>query len=83
MGNKSILIVDDEPIVRESIRDWLLDAGYLGAILSGQQWLVQVEQSVQAVNVRLAQARVGQLEHVKGSARHDVDDDVYEDGYKK
>ncbi len=23
-----ILVVDDEPIVRESIRDWLLDAGY-------------------------------------------------------
>ena len=26
--NKPILIVDDEPIVRESIRDWLRDAGY-------------------------------------------------------
>ncbi len=26
--NKQILIVDDEPIVRESIRDWLKDAGY-------------------------------------------------------
>ncbi len=26
--NKPILIVDDEPIVRESIRDWLKDAGY-------------------------------------------------------
>ena len=28
MASKSILIVDDEPIVRESIRDWLEDAGY-------------------------------------------------------
>jgi DNA-binding NtrC family response regulator len=28
MAVKPILIVDDEPIVRESIRDWLEDAGY-------------------------------------------------------
>lgn len=28
MAKKPILIVDDEPIVRESIRDWLEDAGY-------------------------------------------------------
>ena len=28
MVTKPILIVDDEPIVRESIRDWLKDAGY-------------------------------------------------------
>jgi len=28
MATKPILIVDDEPIVRESIRDWLKDAGY-------------------------------------------------------
>lgn len=28
MIEKPILIVDDEPIVRESIRDWLKDAGY-------------------------------------------------------
>jgi DNA-binding NtrC family response regulator len=25
---KTILVVDDEPIVRESIKDWLADAGY-------------------------------------------------------
>jgi len=28
MKRHSVLIVDDEPIVRESIRDWLVDAGY-------------------------------------------------------
>jgi len=28
MARASILIVDDEPIVREAIRDWLADAGY-------------------------------------------------------
>lgn len=28
MDKKPILIVDDEPIVRESVRDWLKDAGY-------------------------------------------------------
>lgn len=28
MATRPILIVDDEPIVRESIRDWLKDAGY-------------------------------------------------------
>ena len=28
MATPSLLVVDDEPIVRESIRDWLQDAGY-------------------------------------------------------
>ncbi len=28
MITKPVLIVDDEPIVRESIRDWLVEAGY-------------------------------------------------------
>lgn len=28
MCKAPILIVDDEPIVRESLRDWLVDAGY-------------------------------------------------------
>lgn len=28
MTDARILIVDDEPIVREAIRDWLVDAGY-------------------------------------------------------
>ena len=30
MRQHSILVVDDEAIVRESIRDWLKDAGYTG-----------------------------------------------------
>ena len=28
MSPRPILVVDDEPIVRESLRDWLKDAGY-------------------------------------------------------
>ena len=28
MPEHTVLVVDDEPIVRESIRDWLTDAGY-------------------------------------------------------
>ena len=28
MNKTPILIVDDEPIVRESLRDWLVDVGY-------------------------------------------------------
>jgi len=30
---KPILVVDDEAIVRESIRDWLEDAGYQVAVM--------------------------------------------------
>lgn len=38
MPNKSILIVDDEAIVRESIRDWLQDAGYqVSTATSGEE----------------------------------------------
>ncbi|MCK4963693.1 MAG: response regulator, partial [Dehalococcoidia bacterium] len=40
-----ILIVDDEPIVRESIRDWLVDAGYEVAMAeTGEQALEMVKQ---------------------------------------
>jgi len=57
MANKSILIVDDEPIVRESIRDWLKDAGYQVATAeSGEEALKMMETqefSVLVLDVRL------------------------------
>ena len=40
----SVLIVDDEPIVRESLRDWLKDAGYQVATAeSGEEALEMIE----------------------------------------
>ncbi len=57
MVSKPILIVDDEPIVQESIRDWLKDAGYQVATAeSGEEALELIEQqdfSVMIVDVRL------------------------------
>jgi len=57
MVSKPILIVDDEPIVQESIRDWLKDAGYQVATAeSGEEALELVEKqdfSVMVVDVRL------------------------------
>jgi len=57
MVSKPILIVDDEPIVRESIRDWLKDAGYQVATAeSGEEALEMIEKqdfSVMVVDVRL------------------------------
>lgn len=57
MVRKPILIVDDEPIVRESIRDWLKDAGYeVETAESGEQALEMVEKqdfSVMIVDMRL------------------------------
>jgi len=57
MVSKPILIVDDEPIVQESIRDWLRDAGYQVATAeSGEEALELVEKqdfSVMVVDVRL------------------------------
>jgi DNA-binding NtrC family response regulator len=42
---KPILIVDDEAIVRESIRDWLNDAGYKVSVAeSGEAALKLIEQ---------------------------------------
>lgn len=57
MLRKPILIVDDEPIVRESIRDWLKDAGYQVATAeTGEEALEMVEKedfSVVVLDVRL------------------------------
>jgi DNA-binding NtrC family response regulator len=57
MVTKPILIVDDEPIVRESIRDWLKDAGYKVATAeTGEEALALVEKqdfSVIIMDVRL------------------------------
>jgi DNA-binding NtrC family response regulator len=57
MVNKPILIVDDEPIVRESIRDWLQEAGYQVATAeSGEEALKMMETqdfSVLVLDVRL------------------------------
>ena len=57
MREHSVLIVDDEAIVRESIRDWLKDAGYQVAIAeSGEEALEMVETqdfSVVILDVRL------------------------------
>jgi sulfite reductase subunit B len=57
MREHSVLIVDDEPIVRESIRDWLKDSGYKVATAdSGEEALKMIETqdfSVVVVDVRL------------------------------
>lgn len=57
MLNKPILIVDDEPIVRESIRDWLKDAGYeVATAETGEEALELISKqdfSVMILDVRL------------------------------
>jgi heterodisulfide reductase subunit A len=54
---KPVLIVDDEPIVRESIRDWLKDAGYhVYTAESGEEALSLIEKhdfGVIVLDVRL------------------------------
>ena len=43
MVSKPILVVEDEPIVRESIRDWLKDAGYeVATAESGEEALEMI-----------------------------------------
>jgi sulfite reductase subunit B len=57
MQENLVLIVDDEPIVRESIRDWLKDAGYQVATAeTGEEALEMVEKqdfSVMVLDLRL------------------------------
>jgi DNA-binding NtrC family response regulator len=57
MINKPILIVDDELIVRQSIREWLQDAGYQVATAeSGEEALQMLETqdfSVMVLDIRL------------------------------
>lgn len=54
---KPVLIVDDEPIVRESIRDWLRDAGYeVYTAESGEEALTLIEKQdfgIIVIDVRL------------------------------
>jgi len=57
MKKHPVLIVDDEPIVRESIRDWLKDAGYeVATAETGEEALEMIERenfSVVVLDVRL------------------------------
>jgi len=57
MRKHVILIADDEPIVRESIRDWLVNAGYRVATAeTGEEALDMIEKEdfgVMIVDVRL------------------------------
>ena len=57
MQENSVLIVDDEPIVRESIRDWLKDTGYQVATAeTGEEALELIEKqdfSVMVLDIRL------------------------------
>jgi len=54
---KPILIVDDEPIVRESLRDWLIDAGYqVITAESGEEAIGIIEQGdidIMILDIRL------------------------------
>jgi|GEM_PF-1791 len=70
MLENSVLIVDDEPIVRESIRDWLRDAGYQVATAeSGEEALEMIEKedfSVMVLDIRLpGQTGIAVLKEVK------------------
>ncbi len=70
MKENPVLIVDDEPIVRESIRDWLKDAGYQVATAeSGEKALEMIAKqdfSVMVLDIRLpGKTGIGVLKEVK------------------
>jgi len=70
MEENSVLVVDDEPIVRESIRDWLKDAGYQVATAeSGEEALELIKKqdfSVMVLDIGLpGQAGIAVLKQVK------------------
>ena len=75
MSRKPVLIVDDEPIVRESIRDWLENAGYQVATAeSGEQALDMLQEqdfSVMVLDVRLpGKTGIKVLKEVKAVKPH-------------
>lgn len=75
MIGKPILIVDDEPIVRESIRDWLKDAGYQVATAeTGEQALEMVQEEdfgVVVLDVRLpGRTGLNVLKELKATKPH-------------
>lgn len=70
MQKHSILVVDDEPIVRESIADWLKDAGYqVGTAETGEEALEILKKrdfSVLVLDLRLpGKTGVNVLQEVK------------------
>ncbi len=70
MIRNSVLVVDDEAIVRESIRDWLKDAGYQVATAeTGEEALEVIEKqdfSVMVLDIRLpGQTGIAVLKEVK------------------
>ncbi|MDH5695853.1 MAG: response regulator [Dehalococcoidia bacterium] len=75
MQQNSVLIVDDEPIVRESLRDWLEDAGYqVVTAESGEEALEMIEKqdfSVMVVDIRLpGKTGIKVLKEVKAVKPH-------------
>lgn len=72
MSEKTILVVDDEPIVRESIRDWLKEAGYnVMTAETGEEAIKLLEKhniSILVIDVRLpGRTGISVLKDVKAS----------------
>jgi heterodisulfide reductase subunit A len=72
MSEKTILVVDDEPIVRESIRDWLKEAGYnVMTAETGEEAIKLLDKydiSILVIDVRLpGRTGISVLKDVKAS----------------